>query len=365
MRTRPVFAETVTYSKRPSIAIVLSHNRKSVTFKQCSFKNNYIDDHLISILIRAKKACYGNSRHCVGPITNVTFVRCQFARNTGELIKAKGSPCRENVLIIGPSKFANAVMHSNIKIRGDLIFISDMSVHIIGSVIITSNHVESIMYFKSCEVSFYQDIMLVSNHCDQLITLQFTCIKMMENSNITLFKNKVLNKLIETNYDNEYKLYPLCIFQFVTLKNTTNISPTLYSVNIIDNSHFIGKQYGIRKDQLAANAKRKKKCSFPSYYFTPHCQWIPNAAFYDYNPRDIYQQIIKIHGQNLSYHEICHCPQNGNDNCSIDTLGPVYPGQTLQLELCTPCNDEPSILYAEVSSIRTSAKFNMQSCLSD
>ena len=36
---------------------------------------------------------------------------------------------------------------------------------------------------------------------------------------------------------------------------------------------------------------------------------------------------------------------------SIDTLGPVYPGQTLQLELCTPCNDEPSILYAEVSSI--------------
>ena len=68
---------------------------------------------------------------------------------------------------------------------------------------------------------------------------------MMENSNITLFKNKVLNKLIETDYDNEYKLYPLCIFQFVTLKNTTNISPTLYSVNIIDNSNFIGKLFGI------------------------------------------------------------------------------------------------------------------------
>ena len=284
--------------------------------------------------------------YCVGPITNVTFVNCQFARNKGELINAKGIFCRANLLIIGPSKFANAVIHNYIY---DLIFISYMSVHIIGPVFITSNRAASIIYFKSCEVSFYRDIMLVSNKCNQLITLRFTYIKMMENSNITLFKSKVLNKLIET--DNEYKLYPLCIFQFVTLKNITNVSPTLYSVNIIDNSQFIGKLSGIGKDQLAANTKHKKKCTFPFYYFTPHCQWIPNAAFYDYNPSDIYQQIIKIHGQNLSYHEICHCPQNGSDNCSIDTLGPVYPGQTLQLELCTPCNDESSIMYAEVSSI--------------
>ena len=334
------------YVKRPSIAIVLSHSRKSVTIKQCSFINNYNNDHLISIFIKGRKGCYGKMGYCVCPITNVTFVKCQFARNKGELINAKGIFCRANLLIIGPSKFANAVIHNRIY---DLIIISYMGVHIIGPVIITSNHVESIIYFISCEVSFYRDIMLVSNKCNQLITLKFTYIRMMENSNITLFKNKILNKLIET--DNEYKLYPLCIFQFVTLKNITNVSPTLYSVNIIDNSHFIGKLSGIGKDQLAANTKHKKKCTFPFYYFTFHCQWIPNAAFYDYNPRDIYQQIIKIHGQNLSYHEICHCPQNGSDNCSIDTLGPVYPGQTLQLELCTPCNDEPSILYAEVSSI--------------
>ena len=303
--------EEFLYIKRPSIAIVLSHNRKSVTVKQCSFINNYNDNHLISIFIRKKRACYDKMRHCIGPITNVTFVRCRFVRNTGELINAKSIFCRANLLIIGPSKFANAVIHNRIY---DLIIISNMGVHIIGPVIITSNRAASIMYFKSCEVSFYRDIMLVSNRCDQLITLQFTYIRMMENSNITLFKNKVRNKLIDTNDDNEYNLYPLCIFQFVTLKNTTNISSTLYSVNIIDNSNYIGKLFGNRKDQLATNTKSMKNCSFPFYYFTPHCQWIPNATFYDYNPRDIYQQIIKIHGQNLSYHEICHCPQNGSEH---------------------------------------------------
>ena len=323
------------YIKRPSITIVLSHSRKSVTVEQCSFKNDY-NNHLISILIRTKKICFNKFRYCVGPITNVTFVRCQFTRNTGELMNAKGTLtfCRANLMIIGPSNFANTVVHFHIS-NSDLIFISNMNVHIVGPVIITSNGAENIMYFISCEVSFYQDIILVSNNCNQLITLKSTFVKMMEYSNITLFRNNYRNKLIETIYDNEYKLYPLCIFQFVTLRNTINISPTLYSVNIIDNLQFISK----------------KRCSFPFYYFTPHCQWIPNAAFYDYNPRVIYQQVIKVRGQNLSYHEMCHCPQNGSVNCSIDTLGPVYPGQTLQLDLCTPCNDEPSILYAEVSSI--------------
>ena len=30
-----------------------------------------------------------------------------------------------------------------------------------------------------------------------------------------------------------------------------------------------------------------------------------------------------------------------------DLLGPVYPGQVLQLGLCTPCSDETFILYTE------------------
>ena len=32
-------------------------------------------------------------------------------------------------------------------------------------------------------------------------------------------------------------------------------------------------------------------------------------------------------------------------------LGPVYPGQTLETQLCTPCYDQVSVIYAEVNSI--------------
>lgn len=59
----------------------------------------------------------------------------------------------------------------------------------------------------------------------------------MEYSNITLTTNKYHNKIIETEYEDQYKVYPLCVFQFVTLPNATisAVSPMHYSINIIDN----------------------------------------------------------------------------------------------------------------------------------
>ena len=151
------------------------------------------------------------------------------------------------------------------------------------------------------------------------------------------------DKLIATEYDKKYKLYPLCIFQFLTLRNATIKSPTHYSISIINNVYVSMKPL--------ANIWNEEKCVFPLYYLTPHCRWIANAAFHNYNHSDVYQKVIKTHGQNLTYHKICHCFQNGSYNCNVDTLGPVYPGQTLQVELCTPCDNEPSTLYPEVSGV--------------
>ena len=95
----------------------------------------------------------------------------------------------------------------------------------------------------------------------------------------------------------------------------------------------------------------EKTCLLPHYHFTPHCQWIQGAAFYNHNPGFIYHHIFKTDEENSMHHKICHCFQNGSNNCSIDTLGPVYPGQTLQAPLCTPCNDKLLVLYAEINSI--------------
>ena len=324
----------VLFIQRPLIKLVLSHDSKSILFKHCYFKSNYNDYCVIFITIKALKSC--EKKHCVGPLTNVTLVRCQFTKNIGEnVLYVEGIRCRCNLFIIGPSHFVN----TSILLRSNYVLHTiNMVVHLIGPVTLASNSVRSVMRFVSCKLILHKDILIKSNNCKYVITLEYTYIKMMEYTNVTLLKNKHFNKLIET----ALKLNPLCTFQFVTLKNTP-VSLTHYSVNIIDNLYII-------KNPLH-NIEEKKRCLFPLYHFTPHCQWLPNAAFHNYSPRVVYQQIIKIHGQNLTYHKIlCHCLQNGSYNCNVDTFGPVYPGQILQVELCIPCNDGPAVLYPEVSS---------------
>ena len=82
-----------------------------------------------------------------------------------------------------------------------------------------------------------------------------------------------------------------------------------------------------------------------------HCKWLLTAAFYHDTPEDINKLIIQSDAQNCYYHKhLCYCSEN--INCSIDTLGTVYPGQILQKNLCNMCsNNDSSVLYAEVRNI--------------
>ena len=48
----------------------------------------------------------------------------------------------------------------------------------------------------------------------------------------------------------------------------------------------------------------------------------------------------------IQCHKIC---DNGNYNCSRNTIGPVYPGQVLEMGLCRPWDDRVCMLcHAEL-----------------
>ena len=88
---------------RPLIDIALSHSYKSVIFKQCSFMKNHNNYYLISILLSSDKVCYGRIKDCIGVLTNITFVRCQFTNNFTELMNTVARQCTANLFIVGPS----------------------------------------------------------------------------------------------------------------------------------------------------------------------------------------------------------------------------------------------------------------------
>ena len=336
--------ETFQGTVRPLIDVLLSHNYKSVSFKRCNFKQNYHAHRLISLHIWANWRCYDLSKRtdCINSVTNISFFECQFTNNAAnQLMNIYSRFCKVNFLVKGPSYFTYTYCRIN-RYRDDaVITINNIVMNMTGPVYMSYNHAEKIMQTKDSNVSFYNHIIVKSNMCHEVMYLQSTCIKVMEYSNITLLKNRFKNQLITVENDYKYNLYPLCLFQFMMLTNTTvTVSSIRFSVNILDNLYY----------KLPQSIKNKI-CLFPFYHFTPNCQWLPNGAFHDHNPKTVYQQIMKMDNQNFTYHKICQCAIKGNSNCNDDALGPVYPGQRLQVKLCMPCIDESSTLYAEINSI--------------
>ena len=88
------------------------------------------------------------------------------------------------------------------------------------------------------------------------------------------------------------------------------------------------------------------KCKVMFDHFTSHCKWLPTSSirvFYGHNPGLINQQIIQIDDRKINYIAItcsfiCLSSKSHYD-CPIDTLGPVYPGQILQVDVFTPCSE--------------------------
>ena len=345
--TRKYNSDGVQVTPQSLIYIVIAHDNKSITFKHCNFIRNHFHI-LIRFHIRSSMICHLSKKDCINPLSIIRFVACQFNYNAVSVIIYVEVPliyCKPNLFLIGPSNFSNNECKTNRRYNSEntILLIFNTNIDIIGSVLLSSNNADNIIVFDRCNATFYDKIIFKWNKCSQVLNLKSTCIRIMEYADVTLLENFHTHDVIKTDCNYQYNLYPLCIFQFVTLINTTTVSTAHYSINIIGHLYYNN-----------GNMQRSIMCKFP-LYITPHCKWISTAAFQEYDSTVIYQQIIKVNNQKFIYHKICHCSQNGSKNCNVNTLGPIYPGQTLQVELCTPCDDKPSTLYAEVNSIHLPA----------
>ena len=220
------------------------------------------------------------------------------------------------------------------------------SVILIGPIVISMNKASvSAMLLQFSYVLFTGSILFESNFCDKIITLvsqnrESAYIEVMEYSNITFSLNSNSSPIaVETNY-NYYNIYPTCIFQYVTLKSvplTIFQFVTLQTTSVASPSHYT---IIISADWLSIS------CELSFYHFFSHCKWIPKAEFQDRKPKVINQQIIQLQHKfwHLKYHSVIFfCP-----NFTVNSLGPVCPGQKIQVELCMPCSDDDnSVLYAE------------------
>ena len=337
----------------------------SVIITNCSFFNN--DDTLLNFLNTEPVTCV--NVHITGPVyilenhnterlSEIININNSFVHINGTMYISKSS-ANSVISIFSSYIFFNGLIEvSNNTVQTVLMHFQSSYVtfngpitisHNVGSVIRThscnvtlngpitismNTNCDYIMLLQYSEVLFNKHVLFMSNMCYQIIVLkahkETAYFKVMEHSNITFTDNNSSDLIAVKADGDQYNFHPFCLFQYVTLQNTSVVLPSHYTVIISDSFLY--------------------KCKFSFYHFFSHCKWISTAAFYGQKAEVINQQIIQLNN-NLSqsrYHTtIFYC-----SHFSADKIGPVYPGQKLQVELCTPCSDKDSILYAETNNVQ-------------
>ena len=307
----------------------------NIKFENLDFYYNEVEFYLLLFNF------LGHEGLCMHP-SNVTFKNCNFISNNGNLIMLSGTnTCKPNTF------FNDAINLAKNEVT-KLIDFDSMGVEIDGTVTVSENIVRvTLITFMSCRIIFSKTIIFASNICIHgifiaLMSHDMPYIKVMEYANITLINN-IYSRLFAIGpvANNYVGAFPYCIFQYMASANNISELVTLYNIN------------------LTAN-KLLRKSSMPdptsiifmkdADNFLAHCEWIDKAVFKGYDPGYINQEILQVDGHHwVQYKKICYCPHDGNYDCTVDQLGPVYPGQKLQVELCVPQakSDNYYILYSE------------------
>ena len=281
---------------------------------------------------------------------NISFINCQFRSNRQKLLTIDNKVVAShqvNVLFESLNILHNSYNHIKRIQYNNIISVTKANIHIRGPVNVAYNHPWlSIMRFQSCDILFSGKVTFDTNYCNEVISMD-TYIKVMEYTNITFVNNKYFSKLITIeSKEDYYQPYPFCLFQYIKM----NYSSITVTEELLPHYIIIVKHNYNTDSTGITLSSQNNNCSVSFCHFTSHCKWVPSAAFYNYSPKTINKQIIQSDNQKCNHHNhICYCSKK--INCSIDMLGSVYPGQTLQTNLCNMCSNNITILYAEVHNV--------------
>ena len=314
---------------------VLSVNNVIIKFENCKF-------HYNNVLIQLQLDFVSSDGLCVHP-SNVTIENCEFIGNYGSLIFLQNvaHSCKVNVFFNGTNNFTKNYVSS-------VLHFTYMDVVMSGMIVVSENEAfKNIFSFKFCNVTFTNKIMFLSNICESVIFL--TSLKhlpyliVMEYANITFINTTYRNNLIFGTgpVDDYLGVFPHCIFQYMVSTNDKQYNTSellkLYTINFSGN-----------KEKFTYSTAKINSL----YDFLTHCKWLPTAVFNGYDPGYINQHIIQIDGRQwINHKKICYCPHDGPYDCTVDLLGPVYPGQKLQVDLCIPQGNRNYTVTVETHSI--------------
>ena len=256
---------------------------------------------------------FASQKDFLSPYSIISITNCIFykIKSLGILSSLVHEPFWKPRLIISiqNTTFFRLTVHIIMHIEGpDLI--------LIGPVIFSEIKSFTLIHTTNAQIYLQNYIEISLNQLSFCLKIQYVILR--ENSRLNISTNTFIAFFLIADkmslYLEGYSQF-WCVFQYINSQK--NISKNLtyknYSI-VLENN--LGEWVSVGQ------------------FATKHCDWIDDSAFMTHNSQEVNKGIIKsVNHSFLQYpvKHICYCKNNQHYNCTIDELGPVYPGQNYVL----------------------------------
>ena len=306
----------------------------SITITDCNFTNTnvynrYIPSAILHFEIVGKYKCYLSQYDSV--LINLSNVK--FYLNAITLLQVSPTlPAflKESIIvtIIAMNSF---IVKSNVN-HNKLIWLHYTKFYFRGKSIFSWNSYSDIIYSYSSKLIFSNHTLFYTNFlCNQLISLDgnWQYITLKDYATLEFIDNHAYNELISVPimYNHPFQY---CLFQFIP---DTHNDIQKFNISVLENT-----EEGVNTERGNSTLNN----------LSSHCKWINETILQNADKSNLYNKIITYEKKLGIHTTVCYCQRFSHYNCSVNELGPIYPGQTLTVDLCLPYNHENiGLLYAE------------------
>ena len=252
----------------------------------------------------------------------ISFINCIFYKTQSLGILAAFARSYSEAALWKPRLIINVqnTTLSKLTILGTVMHIQDADLMLLGPVIFTEIESISLIHARNTKVYLQNYIEVSLNKLSLCLGTRYIILR--ENSKLNISTNTfntiffVVDKM--SLYREGYE-HAWCVFQYINSHKNINEKLTFknYSILLENNSG---------------------KYVFEGRFATSHCDWIDDSAFMQFNSQDVNKEIIQLDNNSfvqdrIMNNYICFCKNFQQYDCSIDELGPVYPGQSYVLNL--------------------------------
>ena len=285
-----------------------------VTLIHCKFSDNFNTASLLQI-VPVNTASLN---------VHIQIISCRFSKNTASVIIEIRS--RVNIFwqMSHQISLDNTTIDYNIHKRGIcLLFSVNGVLNLLNSVVINNNtyynslielHLSILSIHGNCKI-FGNIVKYISkrNQDSYFLFQEHSVLSITDNTVFTPLSTKVIN-------NSEREEHVICYFQFGSHKGNFDNAMKQKAIAL---NYTIIFSYNILIDPLC-----NTKCI---QLIDNDCTWLTDAAFMTSTSTDVSNRIISSKmNERKVYKLLCYCVETNYD-CTIDTLGLVYMGQTLKV----------------------------------